>query len=113
MVDLVDSEYQHEVEQLMLWCNENNLKLNTLKAIEMTVDFRRHLVALLLLTVSNSPVSMVDTFKFQRTSILQGLKWQTNIMKHFFYETQQLKSPCFCQAAIANKSLFLMTCLVK
>src|SRR4029434_223446 len=36
-----ESAYRREVEQLVLWCGRNNLELNTLKTVEMTVDFRR------------------------------------------------------------------------
>ncbi|KAJ8342771.1 hypothetical protein SKAU_G00326990 [Synaphobranchus kaupii] len=36
-----ESAYRQEVEQLALWCGQNNLELNKLKTVEMTVDFRR------------------------------------------------------------------------
>ena len=35
-----ESAYRQEVERLALWCGQNNLELNTLKTVEMTVDFR-------------------------------------------------------------------------
>ncbi len=35
------SAYRQEVEQLSVWCSLNNLELNTLKTVEMIVDFRR------------------------------------------------------------------------
>ena len=34
------SANRQEVEQLSLWCGQNNLELNTLKTVEMAVDFR-------------------------------------------------------------------------
>ncbi len=37
-----ESAYRQEVEQLAVWCSLNNLKLNTLKTVEMIVDFRRN-----------------------------------------------------------------------
>ncbi len=40
------SAYRQEVEQLAVWCNLNNLELNTLKTVEMIVDFRRNPPAL-------------------------------------------------------------------
>uniref|UniRef100_A0A3P8TEI8 Glycosyltransferase 2-like domain-containing protein n=1 Tax=Amphiprion percula TaxID=161767 RepID=A0A3P8TEI8_AMPPE len=43
----------------------------------MTVDFRRQ--SLLPLTISNSPVSAVESFKLLRTTISQDLKCETNI----------------------------------
>ncbi len=36
-----ESAYRQEVEQLAVWCILNNLELNTLKTVEMFVDFRR------------------------------------------------------------------------
>ncbi len=35
------SAYRQEVEQLAVWCSLNNLRLNTLKTVEMIVHFRR------------------------------------------------------------------------
>ncbi len=37
-----ESAYRQEVEQLAIWCSHNNLELNTLKIVEMIVDFRRN-----------------------------------------------------------------------
>ncbi len=34
------SAYRQEVEHLVVWCSLNNLELNTLKTVEMIVDFR-------------------------------------------------------------------------
>ncbi len=39
--DSDESVYRQQVEQLALWCSQNNLELNMLKTVEMTVDFRR------------------------------------------------------------------------
>src|SRR4029434_4706786 len=36
-----ESAYRREVEQLALWCGHNNLELNTLRTVEMTLDFRK------------------------------------------------------------------------
>ncbi len=40
--DIDESAYRLEVEQLAVWCILNNLELNTLKTVEMIVDFRRN-----------------------------------------------------------------------
>ncbi len=37
-----ESAYRQEVEQLAVWCCLNNLELNTLKTVEMIMDFRRN-----------------------------------------------------------------------
>ncbi len=36
-----ESAYRQEVKELAVWCSRNNLELNTLKTLEMIVDFRR------------------------------------------------------------------------
>ncbi|KAK3506177.1 hypothetical protein QTP70_000938 [Hemibagrus guttatus] len=64
-----------EVEQLAVWCSHNNLELNTLKTVEMTVDFRRNPPALPPLTIMDSTVPAVESFKFLGTTISQDLKW--------------------------------------
>ncbi len=38
--DADESDYRQKVEQLAVWCSLNNLELNTLKTVEMIVDFR-------------------------------------------------------------------------
>ncbi|KAL0187394.1 hypothetical protein M9458_019064, partial [Cirrhinus mrigala] len=73
------SAYRQEVEQLSLWCSHNNLELNTLKTVEMTVDFRRKPPALTPLTIMNSTVAAVDSSKFLGTNISQDLKWDIHI----------------------------------
>ncbi len=39
--DSDESAYRQEVKELAVWCSINNLELNTLKTVEMIVDFRR------------------------------------------------------------------------
>ncbi len=41
-----ESIYRQEFKELAVWCSLNNLKLNTLKTVEMTVDFRKNPSAL-------------------------------------------------------------------
>ena len=74
-----ESAYRQEVERLVRWCSRNNLELNKLKTVEMTVDFRRQPPSLLPLTISNTPVAAVDSFKFLGTTISRDLKWEMNI----------------------------------
>ncbi|XP_013767948.1 uncharacterized protein LOC106456303 [Pundamilia nyererei] len=70
-----------------LW-HQHNLELNMLETVEMTVDFRRHPSTLPPLTISGSPVSTVEIFKFLGTTISQDLKWETNI-NSILKKTQQ------------------------
>ena len=74
-----ESAYRQEVEQLALWCSYNNLELNTLKTVEMIVDFRRNPPALPSLTIMDSTVTAVESFRFLGTTISQDLKWDTHI----------------------------------
>ncbi len=62
-----ESAYRQEVKELADWCSLNNLELNTLKTVEMIVDFRRNPPALPPLTIMNSTakqfVSLLDIKK--------------------------------------------------
>ncbi len=74
-----ESAYRQEVEQLADWCSLNNLELNTLKIVEMIVDFRRNPPTLSPLTIMNSTVTAVESFRFLGTTISQDLKWDNHI----------------------------------
>ncbi len=67
------SACRQEAEQLAVWSSINNLELNTLKSVEMIVDFRRSLPALPPLTIMDSTVAAVETFRFLGTTISQDL----------------------------------------
>ncbi len=77
--DRDESAYRQEVEQLAVWCGHNNLELNTLKTVEMIVDFRKNPPALPPLTIMNSTVTAVESFRFLGTTISQDLKWDNHI----------------------------------
>ncbi len=83
LIDLIqdgdESAYRQEVKELAVWCSVNNLELNTLKTVEMIVDFRRNPPALPPLTIMNSTVTAVESFRFLGTTILQDLKWDNHI----------------------------------
>ncbi len=74
-----ESAYRQEVQELAVWCSLNNLKLNTLKTVEMIVDFRRNPPALHPLVIMNSTVTAVESFRFLGTTISQDLKWNNHI----------------------------------
>ncbi len=63
VIDLIqdgdESAYRQEVEQLAVWCSHNNLELNTLKTVEMIVDFRRNAPALTIMNNNNCGCSGV------------------------------------------------------
>ncbi len=83
------SAYRQEVKKLAVWCSLNNLELNTLKTVEMIVDFRRSPPALPPLTIMNSTVTAVESFRFLGTTISQDLKWDNHnesMVKKELYE---------------------------
>ncbi len=92
-----ESAYRQEVKELAGWCSLNNLELNTLKTVEMIVDFRRNPPALPPLTIMNSTVTAVESFRFLGTTISQDLKWDNHIdaivkkAQQIFYFLYQLR----------------------
>ncbi len=74
-----ESAYRQEVKVLAVWCSLNNLELNMLKTVEMIVNFRRNSPALPPLTIMNSTVTALESFKFLGTTISQDLKWDNHI----------------------------------
>ncbi len=64
--------YRQEVKELAV-CAVNNLLLNTLKTVDMIMDFRRN-PPTLPLTIMNSTVTAVESFRFLGTTISQDLK---------------------------------------
>ncbi|KAL0150630.1 hypothetical protein M9458_054047 [Cirrhinus mrigala] len=99
-----ESAYRQDVEQLSLWCSHNNLELNTLKTVEMKVDFRRNPNALPPLTIMNSTVAAVDSFKFLGTNIYQDIHIDSNVKKaqQRLYFLRQLKKFNLPQALMAQ-----------
>ncbi len=74
-----ESAYRQEVKELAVCCSLNNPERNTLKTVEMIVDFWRNPPALFPLIIMNSTVSAVETFKFLGSIISQDLNWDTHI----------------------------------
>ncbi len=77
--DGYESAYRQEIKELAVWYSLNNQELNTLKIVEMIVDFRRNPPALPPLTIMNSTVTAVESFRFLGTTIFQDLKWDHHI----------------------------------
>uniref|UniRef100_A0A3B3I122 Reverse transcriptase domain-containing protein n=1 Tax=Oryzias latipes TaxID=8090 RepID=A0A3B3I122_ORYLA len=74
-----ESAYRREVDRLGSWCSINNLELNTQKTVEMIVDFRKVTAPSPPLTLSDSPITIVDSVRFLGTTITQDLKWEPSI----------------------------------
>ncbi len=87
-----ESAYRQEVEQLAIWSSLNNLELNTLKTVDMIVDFRRNPPALLH-SPSYSTVTAVDSFRLLGTTISQDLKWVTQQRLNFLRQLRKFNLP--------------------
>ena len=74
-----EAAYRDEVESLASWCSQNYLELNALKTVEMVADFRRSPAQTAPLTMCDSPVTTVESFRFLGTIIAQDLRWAENV----------------------------------
>ncbi len=92
-----ESAYRQEVKELAVWCSLNNLELNTLKTVEMIVDFRRNPLLPPPLTIMNSTVTAVESFRFLGSTISQDLKWDNHIesqqMLFFLHQLRKFNLP--------------------
>uniref|UniRef100_A0A3Q2TZL2 Reverse transcriptase domain-containing protein n=1 Tax=Fundulus heteroclitus TaxID=8078 RepID=A0A3Q2TZL2_FUNHE len=74
-----ESAYRWEDDHLVTWCRENNLELNAVKTVEMVVDFRKNSAPTTPITLCDSTIDTVESFRFLGTIISQDLKWELNI----------------------------------
>ncbi|KAK3520904.1 hypothetical protein QTP86_003763 [Hemibagrus guttatus] len=74
-----ESAYSSEMDHLVSWCNMNNLELNSIKTVEMIVDFRKDSAPLPPVILCDSPLTSVECFRFLGTTITKELKWEQNI----------------------------------
>ncbi|KAK0141910.1 putative RNA-directed DNA polymerase from transposon X-element [Merluccius polli] len=59
-----ESSYTWEIDHLATWCSQNNLELNTLKTVEMVVDFQNNAAPPAVITLGDSPLHTVVSFRF-------------------------------------------------
>src|SRR4029434_5151428 len=62
-----ESIYRWEIDHLVTWCGQNNLELNALKTVEMVVNFRKNPVPPTSITLRDTPVDSVESFRFLGT----------------------------------------------
>ncbi|KAK3543067.1 hypothetical protein QTP70_010547 [Hemibagrus guttatus] len=74
-----ESAYRGEIDRLVSWCSTNNLEFNSLKTVEMAVDFRKDPAPRPPVILCDSPVSSAESFCFLGTTITKELKWEQNI----------------------------------
>lgn len=70
--------YRREVENLSLWCHDNNLSLNVNKTKEIIVDFRIKRPDHTPIIIDGASVEIVDSFRFLGTHISDTLTWSLN-----------------------------------
>ncbi|KAK3510491.1 hypothetical protein QTP70_009149 [Hemibagrus guttatus] len=68
------------MDRLVSLCSMNNLELNSLKTVEMRVDFRKDPAPLPPIILCDSLVTSAESFCFLGTTITKELKWEQNIM---------------------------------
>ncbi len=74
-----ESAYRQEVKELAVWCSLNNLELNTLKTAGDDRGLQGKPPRSPPLTIMNSTVAAVESFRFLGTTISQDLKWDNHI----------------------------------
>ncbi|KAF7649123.1 hypothetical protein LDENG_00146500, partial [Lucifuga dentata] len=74
-----ESAYRWEIDHLVTWCRQNSLELNTLKTVEMIVDYRKNPVPPTSITLCDALVDTVEHFRFLGTIITRDLKWELTI----------------------------------
>ncbi len=78
-ISLIKDGDESAYRQLAVWGSLNNLELNSLKTLEIIVDFRRNPPALPPLTIMDNTVTAVESFRFLGSTISQDLKWDNHI----------------------------------
>lgn len=72
-----ESAYRWEIDHLVTWCRQNNLDLNTLKTVEMAVDYRKNSASLTPIPLFDSVVYTVESAA-EKNATCQGLWWCTS-----------------------------------
>ncbi len=78
ITDNDETAYREEVSTLTKWCQENHLSLNIDKTKELVVDFRRQSREHTPITIDNTPVERVNSFKFLNVHITEDLTWSAH-----------------------------------
>ena len=76
--DSNENNYINEINNIVDWCNTNNLILNINKTKEMVIDFRRNKNVIKPITINNIDVEQVLNFKFLGTHVCNNLTWNVN-----------------------------------
>ena len=63
------SEYRHEVNRLVSWCDNNNLQLNASKTRQLTVDFTKKKTPIASIIINGELIERAVCFTFLGTTI--------------------------------------------
>jgi hypothetical protein len=74
-----DSTIQQSADEVMSWSSDNRMQLNTDKTKEMVIYFGRKPAALAPITMQNSNIERVTTFKLLGVTINNQLTWQEHV----------------------------------
>ena len=88
LIGTSESDYRHQVDDLVMWCSENNLELNVSKTKEVIVDFRKNKPSHEPLFINGKEVEVVDVFKFLGIRVASDLTWSAHVT-HCVTKAQQ------------------------
>ena len=91
-----ETPYREEVQRMVGWCADNNLKLNVSKTKEMIVDFRKKKTPIHPLSINGVEVEQVESFRFLGT---KNLKRSQLGHKHTVHYKKGTTTPVLPEAA--------------
>ena len=74
-----EDEYRQTIAYVTKWCSENFLDLNITKTKEMILDMRRNQNSKAPITINNSSVATVQSYKYLGVIIQDNLKWTEHV----------------------------------
>ena len=78
ITDNNEDNYRQEIDNIVQWCNSNNLFLNVKKTKEIVIDFRRNKSPIDPIFINNETVEQISDFKFLGTFVTSDLTWSIN-----------------------------------
>ena len=74
-----EDEYRQTISNVSDWCSENYLDLNVTKTKEMILDMREKQNSKTQVTINNSSVAIVSSYKYLGVIIQDNLKWNEHV----------------------------------
>ena len=74
-----EDEYRQTISYVSEWCSNNYLNLNVSKTKEMILDMRKNKNVKTPVTINDSPVDIVPSYKYLGVTIQDNLKWNEHI----------------------------------